>query len=71
MSLFLSLLVGFGLPQSPEAKKPEGLPLEVAEVLEFEVDEGTWMSLDVSLDGKTLVFDLLGDVYTLPIEGGE
>jgi len=32
---------------------------------------GTWMSLDLSPDGKTLVFDLLGDIYTLPLEGGE
>lgn len=32
---------------------------------------GTWMSVDVSSDGKQLVFDLLGDIYTLPIEGGE
>ncbi len=32
---------------------------------------GTWMSVDVSPDGKQLVFDLLGDLYLLPIEGGE
>ena len=32
---------------------------------------GTWMSVDVSPDGKTIVFDLLGDIYTMPIEGGE
>ncbi len=70
MVFISSLLVSVGLAQAPEAETLQSLPLEVAEVLEFEVDEGTWMSLDVSPDGKTLVFDLLGDIYTLPIEGG-
>ncbi len=33
--------------------------------------EGTWMAVDVSPDGKSLAFDLLGDVYTMPVEGGD
>jgi len=37
----------------------------------LDVDEGTWMSLDVSPDGTEIAFDLLGDLYTLPLEGGE
>ncbi|CAA9482507.1 MAG: tolB protein precursor, periplasmic protein involved in the tonb-independent uptake of group A colicins [uncultured Sphingomonadaceae bacterium] len=32
--------------------------------------EGSWMDLDVSRDGRTIAFSLLGDVYTMPIEGG-
>jgi imidazolonepropionase-like amidohydrolase/Tol biopolymer transport system component len=34
-------------------------------------DEGTWMNLDVSHDGKTIVFDLLGDIYSIPVTGGK
>ena len=37
----------------------------------FTTDEGTWMNLDVSPDGKTIVFDMLGDIYTIPISGGK
>jgi imidazolonepropionase-like amidohydrolase/Tol biopolymer transport system component len=32
---------------------------------------GSWMSVDVSPDGKTIAFDLLGDIYVMPISGGE
>src|ERR1700719_85437 len=55
-----------------DEKKDEkkGLPLKAARKIEFTTDEGTWLSLDVSQDGKTIVFELLGDIYTLPIEGG-
>lgn len=38
--------------------------------IDINVTEGTWMSLDVSPDGQTIAFDLLGDIYTMPITGG-
>ena len=47
------------------------LPLEAASTISFTTDEGTWISLDVDPDGETIVFELLGDLYELPIAGGE
>ena len=46
------------------------LPLRPQRTIEFDTTEGTWMSTDVSPDGRTIVFDLLGDLYLLGIEGG-
>ena len=64
-ALSASLLLAQG------GKPPEKpLPLEPARKAEFTTSHASWMSLDVSPDGKTIVFDLLGDLYTLPIEGG-
>ncbi len=37
----------------------------------FSTSEGTWMNLDVSPDGKVIIFDLLGDIYSMPIPGGK
>jgi imidazolonepropionase-like amidohydrolase/Tol biopolymer transport system component len=54
-------------PASWDVNAPPG----VAKTATIDVRTGTWMSVDVSPDGKTLVFDLLGDLYTLPITGGE
>jgi Tol biopolymer transport system component len=52
-------------------KKPaKDLPLEPARTLSFAATESSWTSLDVSPDGQTIVFDLLGDLYTMPITGG-
>src|SRR5688572_18059931 len=69
-----ALAAGVALAQAPAgaagAKKPD-LPLVAGRKAEFTTTRGTWMSLDVSPDGQTLVFDLLGDLYTLPIGGGK
>jgi imidazolonepropionase-like amidohydrolase/Tol biopolymer transport system component len=54
-----------------DAIKNKGLPLITTRTLSFTTSEGTWMSLDLSRDGKTIVFELLGDLYTLPVTGGE
>ncbi|WP_031556380.1 amidohydrolase family protein [Parvularcula oceani] len=45
-------------------------PMETRRI-EIDVEEGTWIGVDVSPDGETIAFDLLGDIYTMPISGGE
>ena len=60
--------------QDAREEKPDpdrGLPLEPARWARFTATEGTWISLDVSPDGSTIAFDLLGDLYTMPAEGGQ
>ncbi len=52
-------------------RTPEGLVLKTSETIEFTTDEATWASLDVSPDGRTILFEVLGDLYTLPIDGGQ
>ena len=54
-----------------EAKKDQPLPLKPTRNVEFTTDQGTWLSLDVSPDGKTILFELVGDLYTIPFSGGE
>jgi imidazolonepropionase-like amidohydrolase/Tol biopolymer transport system component len=54
-----------------DAVKNRALPLLTSRPMSFTTSEATWLSLDLSRDGRTLVFELLGDLYTLPITGGE
>lgn len=69
----IALLAALLSPGAGQAAAQSGsgqLPLEAARQISFETTSGSWMSLDVSPDGKNLVFDLLGDLYALPISGG-
>lgn len=56
--------------QKAPAKKP-GLPLKPDRKIEFTTDEATWLSLTLTPDAKSIIFELLGDLYSLPISGGE
>ena len=51
------------------AKWDVAAPLGPTRPIVFETSEGTWVNVDVSPDGKTVVFDLLGDLYSMPVEG--
>jgi len=68
----LVVLCGAAVAEEPADKpKPDTLVITPARTIEYTTDEGTWMSVDVSPDGQTLLVDLLGDLYTLPAAGGE
>jgi len=58
-------------PGGPGGQRERPLPLEAARKASFTATRGTWISLDVSPDGQSIVFDLLGDLYLLPITGGK
>jgi imidazolonepropionase-like amidohydrolase/Tol biopolymer transport system component len=57
--------------EEKEKEKKQKLPLKAERKVRIKTNEGSWMSLDVSPDGKTIVFDFLGDIYTMPITGGK
>ena len=39
--------------------------------VEIKTNETTWSSLDITPDGKHFVFDMLGDIFIVDIDGGE
>ncbi|WP_293851901.1 amidohydrolase family protein [Steroidobacter sp.] len=47
------------------------LPLMPTRHIAFETDQGTWLAPDLAPDGKTILFDLLGDIYALASTGGQ
>ncbi len=83
-SAIVLAMLGFALPLAAQQPTKDStkkdtmpytafanLPLKPARQVKFTTKEGTWMSVDVSPDGKTIAFDLMGDIYTMPAEGGK
>ncbi|HEY0899263.1 MAG TPA: amidohydrolase family protein, partial [Sphingobacteriaceae bacterium] len=80
LALATTLSAGLATAQTPDstkkdstkAKKPaKDLPLEAGRKIRINTSEGSWMSLDVSPDGKSMVFAALGDIYQMPVTGGK
>ena len=81
--LFVALISSLAIPGAARAQEPdstdvegeededETLPLEPARSFQLDTDQGTWLSVDVSPDGGTILFDMLGDLFTIPIAGGD
>jgi imidazolonepropionase-like amidohydrolase/Tol biopolymer transport system component len=75
VAMLVSATTVLAQPTTPAggARRPaeRPLPLDAARNFTLDTREGTWLSLDLSPDGQTLVFDMLGDLYSLPIAGGD
>jgi Tol biopolymer transport system component/imidazolonepropionase-like amidohydrolase len=79
LSLALTLVLGVSPVHGQDApgdttdtsRAGQDLPLEAGRTIRMDFTEGTWMSVDVSPDGQTLVFDYMGDLFTLPMTGGD
>jgi imidazolonepropionase-like amidohydrolase/Tol biopolymer transport system component len=83
-AIALALMAGQAAAQTPasppaakagEAAKPpkwdvNAPPGMTTRQIRIAVDNGTWMNVDVSRDGKLIAFDLLGDIYVMPLAGG-
>ncbi len=64
--LVTSLLIALpGAPLGMLAAQDAGF-----RTVDFETSEGTKLAFDISPDGRTIVFDLLGQLWTVPAEGG-
>jgi len=74
LSLLLVSTTSLAAPSRPAADPAawdvNAPPGAVLRQVQMNVSEGTWMNVDVSPDGRTIAFDLLGDIYTMPIAGG-
>ena len=75
LGALVMLSPGIGALEGRAAAPPQHgfgarLPLEPTRTVELTTDAVTWMSLDVSPDGDTIVFATLGDLYLMPISGG-
>lgn len=73
VTLLAGLAATLPAPAAEDAEKSWDVNAPPGERREIPLDvrSGTWMSVDVSPDGSRLLFDLLGDIYELPIAGGE
>jgi imidazolonepropionase-like amidohydrolase/Tol biopolymer transport system component len=70
--LALTLASFFLQAETDQAPKWDvNAPLGQFTTVDINVSQGSWMNISISPDGKTLAFDLLGDIYTMPISGGK
>jgi len=76
LRMWLGIVLLLGAATQGSAQKTEGkwdvtIPRGHTRTIDFTTSEGTWMSMDISPDGKWVVFDLLAHVYRVSVTGGK
>jgi len=76
LSLFLFIspyVLADKTPDASEEKPKWDVRSDQYHTQEISIDttSTTWSNVTVSHDGQTLVFDMLGDIYSVPMAGGE
>ena len=66
-----SVAIGGVAPSAEDGAWDVRVPRGTTREIDFVTDQGTWISVDVSPDGRWVVFDLLGHIYRLPSAGGD
>lgn len=62
---------GHSFPWAQEMNWDVTVPRGAVREIDFVTDQGTWMSVDISPDGRWVIFDLLGHIYRVPSNGGD
>jgi len=70
ISISLTIFI-LGLSTHAQDKWDVTDPGQPYKEVNISVDEGTWLNVDVSPDGEQIVFDLLGDIFIMPVAGGQ
>ncbi|MEO8027636.1 MAG: amidohydrolase family protein [Bryobacteraceae bacterium] len=71
LAILLPLSLALAQPPAKEASWDTTQTRGKTRNVSFSTQEGTWMSVDLSPDGKWIVFDLLAHIYRMPVDGGE
>ena len=69
--IFLAILAIQLTGQENKNKWNVAEPGEPFKEVKITTSEGTWINLDVSPDGANIVFEILGDIYLMPVSGGQ
>lgn len=69
--LFFGMNLSATAQQMEEKSSGEDLPLKADRTINLNTTEGTWLSLDVHPDGDKIIFDYMGNLFELSMNGGE